>query len=97
MVKPRSVLVCLLLFGGAAHAEMYRSVDADGNVVYSDRPVQAGQKPEPRKAPNVASPEASRQIEEEKAELIKRRNEEARRNDKRPVYIQHSKPPARAQ
>lgn len=92
MVKKISCLLCLMLASGVTQAELYRSVDADGKVVYSDRPAHAGHKPESQKAPNVASPEASRQIQEENAELIRRRNEEARRvNTKRPGIIQEPK------
>jgi Domain of unknown function (DUF4124) len=41
--------------------KLYKHVDADGKIVYTDRPAEAGQKPIVQKSPNVASPEARRQ------------------------------------
>lgn len=76
MVRMRPYILLLLFVCNCAYAELYKSVDANGNVVYSDRPAHAEQKPEQRKSANVASPEVTRQIKEEKAEMLRRHKEE---------------------
>jgi hypothetical protein len=59
----------LLLFvalGMAAPAlaqKLYKHVDENGNVLFSDRPPQAGHKAETLRSPNVAAPEATRQLQ----------------------------------
>jgi hypothetical protein len=77
----RVVLVSLslmMLFSSAALAQkLYKHVDADGKVVFSDRPAEAGQKAIPQKGPNVASPEATRQLEYARREKL--REEQAER------------------
>jgi hypothetical protein len=57
--------------------KLYRHVDADGKVVFSDRPEKAGQKALPHKSANVASPEATRQLEHDRR--AKLREEQAER------------------
>jgi hypothetical protein len=72
-------LVAAGLAAASASAQnLYRGVDEKGNVVYSDRPQKADQKPTKPPAPNVESPEARRQMIEELNN--KRREEAADRN-----------------
>jgi hypothetical protein len=54
-----TLVVCM----PAAAQKLYRHVDENGKVVYTDRPQHANQKAEKLKAPNVTSPEASRQLD----------------------------------
>ena len=65
-----AVLFAVLVLGatGAAAQKLYKHVQPDGSVVYSDRPAAAGQKEEKRKPANVASPEANRQLRLENRE-----------------------------
>ena len=59
-----AVLALLVLSPSTVLAQkLYKHVDADGKIVYTDRPAEAGQKAIVQKAPNVASPEARRQDE----------------------------------
>jgi len=60
-----------------AAQKLYKHVDADGKIVYTDRPQEAGQKAIVQKAPNVASPEATRQVEHARREKL--REEQAER------------------
>jgi hypothetical protein len=43
--------------------KLYRHVDENGKVTFSDRPQKADQKAEKMKKPNVASREATRQVQ----------------------------------
>lgn len=49
MNTTRSIMVltfgCLLLLGTAAQAQVYKTVDKDGNVVYTDKPPTPGAEP----------------------------------------------------
>ncbi len=58
-------VVLLALSPHATAQKLYKHVDKDGKVYYTDRPVEAGQKTMKLSTPNVASPEASRQLREE--------------------------------
>ncbi len=71
-------VVLLALSPLAAAQKLYKHVDKDGKVYYTDRPVEAGQKTMNLSTPNVASPEASRQLREE--EMNSRREEYQQRN-----------------
>jgi uncharacterized protein DUF4124 len=57
--------------------KLYRHVDEKGNVSFSDRPQQAGQKAEKPNVPNVASPEERRQLQY--GEYASQREEQAER------------------
>jgi len=57
--------------------KLYRHVDADGKVVFSDRPAAAGQKALQQKSANVAAPEATRQVDNARREKL--REEQAER------------------
>lgn len=73
----RVIAAIWLLVSPCLHAgEMYRHIDEKGNVVFSDRPKQAGQIAEKKKTTNVASGEARRQLEMERAEVLHQRREE---------------------
>ena len=81
-----ATLGLLLLWSSSVLAQkLYRHTDADGKVVYSDRPAEAGQKAVPQKSPNVASPEASRQIEYERRNKL--REEQAERHAQQQRYL----------
>jgi hypothetical protein len=70
--------ILLLLSSSTALAQrLYKHVDADGKVIFSDRPAQGDQEPIEQKSNNVATPEARRQLESQLRE--KRREEEAQR------------------
>jgi hypothetical protein len=72
----RSVILAAAIALGATQAygqKLYKHVGPDGTVVYTDRPVQAGQKEEKKKPANVAAPEASRQVYLASASFRKRR------------------------
>lgn len=53
----------LLVLGSAAHADFYKSVDADGNVVYSDTPTEGA---EQVKLPGLSTFEAVKPAPAEK-------------------------------
>ncbi|MSQ19085.1 MAG: DUF4124 domain-containing protein [Betaproteobacteria bacterium] len=55
---------------------IYRHVDEKGNITFSDRPAKAHQTPEKQAAPNVASPEVSRQLAAERRAMMRRAEEE---------------------
>lgn len=80
MLARHLVLACFACAAtsGAVGADrkLYKGVDEKGNVVYSDRPAKADHSPEKRKPTNVASPEATRQLEAERQDMIQRRREE---------------------
>lgn len=42
--------------------KLYKHVDEEGRVLFSDRPLQPGHKAESLNGPNVASPDATRQL-----------------------------------
>ena len=63
------------LAGSSANAQkLYKHVDKDGKVYYTDRPAEAGQKAANLPPVNVQSPEANRQL---RNELHNRQREEA--------------------
>ena len=68
----------------ATRGMLYRSVDANGKVVYSDRPKEAGEKGTKATQGNVASPEARRQtniqLQDRKREEYEERVAAARRH-----------------
>jgi hypothetical protein len=55
---------------------LYKHVDENGHVTYTDRPPLAGQKPEKEKTRNVASPEANRQMRIHQGEVDRERRAE---------------------
>ena len=56
MSKFYAALIGLLIgLYGTSHAQVYKSIDADGNVVYSDTPTQNSEEVQVPKA-NVADP-----------------------------------------
>jgi hypothetical protein len=72
MSKINALLLPLLIgLSFASHAQVYESTDADGNVVYSDKPADGGAEVQVPKA-NVADPvEAPAQVPPEpKPEVI---------------------------
>lgn len=79
MYKIASIATALFVLTSVASAQggkLYRHVDEQGNITFSDRPAKAHQTPEKLKAPNVASPEVSRQIEAEQRAMMRRVEEE---------------------
>jgi hypothetical protein len=70
-------LILLLLSSTTLAQRLYKHVDADGKVVFSDRPAQGDQEPIEQRSGNVASPEATRQLQYQLRE--KRREEQAER------------------
>ncbi len=54
--------------------KLYKHVDKNGRVYYTDRPTEGGQKTHNLPPPNVESPEASRQL---RNDLYNRQREEA--------------------
>lgn len=63
--------------GTGVAQKMYKHVDEKGNVSFSDRPQKAQQKTEKAQAPNVASREATRQLQIESQNSM--REEQAQR------------------
>src|SRR5712691_1164717 len=63
MRAPWSLLLACCFTASAAEAALYRHVDAAGNVTYSDRPQAPNQAALLLPPPNVATPEARRQLE----------------------------------
>ena len=63
MTKVYAPLVVLLIgLSGTSHAQVYKSIDAEGNVVYSDTPTQNAEEiqvPKANVADSVEVPEAS--------------------------------------
>lgn len=57
------LLVCGCLIGTPSVAGVYRHMDESGNVTYSDRPQAPGHSELLLPPPNVATPEARRQLE----------------------------------
>jgi len=57
-------LVAVVFLSSAlpAAAALFKHVDAEGRVTYSDRPNEPGQKPLELPPPNVTTPEARRQL-----------------------------------
>lgn len=85
-MKKRIALLSLLLLAGPAAAEIYRSVDANGRVTYSETPPQGreSQKVTPRVTPaNTAEADALRQqmqsIDQERTEDGKKKADAAAR------------------
>jgi len=79
-IRLLAAAMLLVLSAGDAFAQagkLYRHVDEQGNVVFSDRPSKADQSPEKKKPANAASSEATRQYETERRELLRRRRDEA--------------------
>ncbi len=74
---PLAFVVFLSLPIPAIAQQLYKHVDANGKVTFSDRPQQAGDKQEEVHTPNVATPEERQQMYEEKC-----RNREAKREDR---------------
>jgi hypothetical protein len=73
----------MLLSAPAAAQKLYKHVDEKGNVTYTDRAPKGDQKAEKLKAPNVASPEASRQLqyaarEKQREEQLERQAQQQR-------------------
>jgi hypothetical protein len=92
------VLTCALCAAASvaigADRQLYKGVDEKGNDVYSDRPAKADHSPEKKKTTNVASPEATRQLETERQEMMqRRREEEARARQFRQQQERASRPP----
>ena len=50
-----ATLLIVVVFSGAAFGEVYRSVDADGNVIYSDKPHAGAEKIEVQKPTIIPS------------------------------------------
>src|SRR5688572_16564424 len=78
-MRTRLIFAALILTicTSAVAQKLYRHVDEKGNVTFSDRPKQAGQKAEKPKTANVMSPEARRQLEY--GEYARQREEQAER------------------
>lgn len=76
-LHPALLGLLLLSSSTALGQKLYKHVDADGKVVFSDRPAAAGQKAVPQKSANVASPEATRQLEHARRQNL--REEQAER------------------
>ena len=51
-------LSLLILFMPAGHADVYRSVDENGNIVYSDQPSEGAEKIEVKDAQTINLPAA---------------------------------------
>ena len=74
MPKVYTPLIALLIgLSGTSHAQVYKSIDAEGNVVYSDTPTKDAEEVEVPKAnvadsvevPEVASPEPKPEVKAE--------------------------------
>ena len=79
MYKIASIATALFVLTSVASAQggkLYRHVDEQGNITFSDRPAKAHQTPEKLKAPNVATPELSRGLEAEQRAMMRRADEE---------------------
>ena len=59
-----TALLAALLPGSVLGDEVYRHVDANGNITYSDRRASADEERANIGSPNVTTPEATRQINE---------------------------------
>ncbi len=99
-MKPRHLLLLSLLLGANAHAAMYKWVDEEGNVTYSQNPPPGQQAeeiapppPPPTPVPGKAeaggadagTPEA---LDARKAESYRRNCEATRQNMQ--IYLRHS-------
>ena len=55
----KSLLVSTILFTYIAHAQLYKGLDAEGNVVYSDQPFNNSEKFTPPSLSVIASPKVA--------------------------------------
>jgi hypothetical protein len=79
----------------AEQKKLYRHVDADGKVVFSDRPATADQKAIQQKGVNVASPEATRQLKQQLND--RQREEQAERDAQRQRHYAQQRREAEAE
>lgn len=89
------IITALVLSTPLLAQKLYRHVDENGKVVYSDRAPQAGHKAETQKAANVASPEARRQLEN--AERAREREEQAERHAQQQRHLSQRRREAEAE
>ena len=88
-------LAMLAACAAPASAAVYRGLDADGHVVYSDRPQAPGQAPLRLGPPNVMDPEARRQLELEKSASLRAEQEEREARLRRWLAVQATPEPPR--
>jgi hypothetical protein len=79
----------------AEQKKLYKHVDADGKVVFSDRPATADQKAIQQKSANVASPEATRQLKQQLHD--RQREEQAERDAQRQRHYAQQRREAEAE
>jgi hypothetical protein len=89
------IITALVLSTPLLAQKLYRHVDENGKVVFSDRAPQPGQKAETQKAANVASPEARRQLQI--AERARQREEQAERHAQQQRYLSQRRRDAEAE
>jgi len=86
MRTPLIALAVALAASLAASAQnVYRHVDENGKVTFADRPREADQKAEKRRAANVESPDARRQLDYQLSE--RQREEQADRMAQQRRYL----------
>ena len=87
------VLCAAASVANGADRKLYRGMDEKGNVVYSDRPAKADHSPEKKKSTYVASPEATRQSQAERGDMMQRHREEEARARQFRQQERASRPP----
>ncbi len=90
------LLVLLLVFCAVAHAQIYKWVDQDGNIQYTDQPPSAGSAQKERKLKIKSTPASPadnkstvpKSLAEERAEFDKRRLDKHEAESKRQAEIE---------
>lgn len=73
------LLLPCLAWAGHVHAEIYKRVDADGNVTYSNRPIKGGRKIDIGPLPTVQSTDEHNTSYERVKRTTQRSRDDARR------------------
>ena len=100
----RMIWILLLMASAAVHAEVYKSINADGEVVYSDQPTRGAERikmpalpsytPPPIRTPSRSRPAAEQQTHYEHFTLSSPANEATIRNNLGTVTIETLLSPA---
>ena len=93
----RVPVILLLIIAVTARAEVYKSINADGEVVYSDRPTQGAERvkmpalpsytPRPLRTPGRSAPALEQQLQYERFSITRPANDATIRNNLGTVEI----------
>ena len=93
----RVPVILLLIIAVNAHAEVYKSINADGEVVYSDRPTQGAERvkmpalpsytPRPLRTPGRSAPALEQPLQYERFSITRPANDATIRNNLGTVEI----------